>query len=150
MKLNHALGPDRAKVFDYVYGVETQGNAADSDTSGELAGKNILIERHSVEDAAEEFNSNEDQVRQLLDQSRKLLLKARKCARKVLELRAHAGKTQKQMATRLRMTESMISRLERGDHVPSLKTLCRIADACDLSKVAETFSELADGFALAL
>src|SRR5271166_2681246 len=27
------------------------------------------------------------------------------------------------------MTESMISRLERGDHVPSLKTLCRIADA---------------------
>jgi transcriptional regulator with XRE-family HTH domain len=27
------------------------------------------------------------------------------------------------------MTESMISRLERGDHVPSLGTLCRIADA---------------------
>jgi len=26
------------------------------------------------------------------------------------------------------MTESMISRLERGDHIPSLKTLCRIAD----------------------
>ena len=39
--------------------------------------------------------------------------------------------TQKQLATRLRMTESMISRLERGDHVPSLKTLCRIADAFD-------------------
>jgi len=27
------------------------------------------------------------------------------------------------------MTESMISRLERGDHVPSLGTLCRIAEA---------------------
>ncbi len=54
---------------------------------------------------------------------------AAQCARKLLELRAHAGKTQKQLATRLRMTESMISRLERGDHVPSLKTLCRIADA---------------------
>jgi DNA-binding XRE family transcriptional regulator len=27
------------------------------------------------------------------------------------------------------MTESMISRLEHGDHVPSLKTLCRIAGA---------------------
>ena len=27
------------------------------------------------------------------------------------------------------MTESMISRLERGDHVPSLKTLSRIAEA---------------------
>jgi transcriptional regulator with XRE-family HTH domain len=29
------------------------------------------------------------------------------------------------------MTESMISRLERGDHTPSLRTLCRIADAFD-------------------
>jgi transcriptional regulator with XRE-family HTH domain len=51
------------------------------------------------------------------------------CARKLLELRARTGETQKQLAARLRMTESMISRLERGDHVPSLKTLCRIADA---------------------
>jgi DNA-binding XRE family transcriptional regulator len=54
---------------------------------------------------------------------------AAKCAAKLLELRTHTGTTQKQLATRLRMTESMISRLERGDHVPSLKTLCRIADA---------------------
>jgi transcriptional regulator with XRE-family HTH domain len=51
------------------------------------------------------------------------------CARKLLELRAHNGETQRQLALRLGMTESMISRLERGDHVPSLKTLCRIADA---------------------
>jgi transcriptional regulator with XRE-family HTH domain len=54
---------------------------------------------------------------------------AAQCARKLLELRAHTGETQRQLATRLRMTESMISRLERGDHVPSLRTLCRIADA---------------------
>lgn len=54
---------------------------------------------------------------------------AAQCARRLLELRAHAGETQKQVAKRLRMTESMISRLERGDHVPSVKTLCRIADA---------------------
>jgi transcriptional regulator with XRE-family HTH domain len=51
------------------------------------------------------------------------------CARKLLELRSAAGETQRQLAGRLGMTESMISRLERGDHVPSLKTLCRIADA---------------------
>ena len=56
-------------------------------------------------------------------------LVAAACARKLLELRAHTRETQKQLAARLRMTESMISRLERGDHVPSLKTLCRIADA---------------------
>jgi transcriptional regulator with XRE-family HTH domain len=53
---------------------------------------------------------------------------AAQCARKLLELRSHTGKTQKQLAIRLGMTESMISRLESGDHVPSLKTLCRIAD----------------------
>jgi transcriptional regulator with XRE-family HTH domain len=54
---------------------------------------------------------------------------AKECARKLLELRAGTGVTQKELAARLRMTESMISRLERGDHFPSLKTLCRIADA---------------------
>ena len=54
---------------------------------------------------------------------------AAQCARRLLELRADTGETQKKLAQRLRMTESMISRLERGDHVPSLKTLCRIADA---------------------
>ncbi|MHB1219739.1 MAG: helix-turn-helix transcriptional regulator [Alphaproteobacteria bacterium] len=54
---------------------------------------------------------------------------AAQCARKLLDLRANSAETQKQLATRLGMTESMISRLERGDHVPSLKTLCRIADA---------------------
>jgi uncharacterized protein len=76
-EVDHALGPDRAKVFDYVYGVEAKGNAAESDGSGELAGKNVLIERHSVEDAAREFNSKEDQVRQLLEESQKLLVEAR-------------------------------------------------------------------------
>ena len=76
-EVDHALGPERVKVFDHVYGVEAKGNAGDSDTSGELAGKNILIERHSVADVAREFNSSEDQVRQILDESRKLLLEAR-------------------------------------------------------------------------
>ncbi len=51
------------------------------------------------------------------------------CAHKLAELRRDAGETQRQLALRLGMTESMISRLERGDHVPSLKTLARIADA---------------------
>ena len=53
---------------------------------------------------------------------------AARCARQLVQLRAAAGETQRQLATRLGMTESMISRLERGDHVPSLRTLCRIAD----------------------
>jgi transcriptional regulator with XRE-family HTH domain len=51
------------------------------------------------------------------------------CAQRLVALRAQAGETQRQLAGRLGMTESMISRLERGDHVPSLGTLCRIANA---------------------
>ena len=54
---------------------------------------------------------------------------AAECARRLLELRTHTGETQRKLADRLGMTESMVSRLERGDHVPSLATLCRIADA---------------------
>jgi transcriptional regulator with XRE-family HTH domain len=57
---------------------------------------------------------------------------AAQCAHRLLELRAHTGETQKQSAKRLRMTESMISRLERGDNVPSLRTLWRVADAFGL------------------
>jgi uncharacterized protein YyaL (SSP411 family) len=75
--IDHVLGPDRAKVFDYVYGVEAPGNAASSDTSGELAGKNILIQQHSPDDAAKEFNLSQEKVRQLLDDSRMILLMVR-------------------------------------------------------------------------
>ena len=65
-------------------------------------------------------------LQQLLNDSSAV---ARLCARKLFELRGQTGQTQKALAARLGMTESMISRLERGDHVPSLKTLCRIAEA---------------------
>jgi len=51
------------------------------------------------------------------------------CAANLLALREQTGETQKQLGRRLGMTESMVSRLESGTHVPSLKTLCRIADA---------------------
>jgi transcriptional regulator with XRE-family HTH domain len=54
---------------------------------------------------------------------------AAQCARQLAVFRTETGETQKQLAVRLRMTESMISRLERGDHLPSLTTLCRIASA---------------------
>ena len=75
--IDNVLGPDRAKVFDYVYGVEADGNAAGSDTSGELSGKNILIRQHSPDAAAKEFNSSQEEVRQLLNDSRMILLMVR-------------------------------------------------------------------------
>ena len=54
---------------------------------------------------------------------------AAQCARLLLQLRDSTGETQRQLARRIGMTESMISRLERGDHVPNVTTLCRIAQA---------------------
>jgi transcriptional regulator with XRE-family HTH domain len=54
---------------------------------------------------------------------------AAQCAATLLDLRARDGQTQAQLAKRSRMTESMICRLESGRHVPSLRTLCRMADA---------------------
>jgi DNA-binding XRE family transcriptional regulator len=52
-------------------------------------------------------------------------------ARQLTALRAERHETQKQLAVRLGMTESMISRLETGNHLPSLTTLTRIAHAFD-------------------
>lgn len=51
------------------------------------------------------------------------------CAHRLFELRSITQETQKELAERVQMTESMISRLERGDHLPNLTTLCRLADA---------------------
>jgi uncharacterized protein len=76
-EIDHALGPDRSNVFDYVYGVEAKGNAGDSDTRGELAGKNVLIERRSAAEAAREFSLTEEQAHQAVEESKKLLLEAR-------------------------------------------------------------------------
>jgi transcriptional regulator with XRE-family HTH domain len=55
-------------------------------------------------------------------------LAAARVARQLAELRAARGETQKQLAQRLGMTDSMISRLESGSHLPTVATLCRIAE----------------------
>lgn len=56
---------------------------------------------------------------------------AMRFAQQLAALRAQRGETQKQLAVRLGMTESMISRFETGAHLPSLTTLARIASAFD-------------------
>lgn len=44
--------------------------------------------------------------------------------------RVEAGLTQQQLARQIGSTQSAISRLERGNAVPDLSTLARIASAC--------------------
>jgi uncharacterized protein len=92
-EIDDALVED-ARVFSFHYGVEENGNApAGADPHGELVGKNILIERHSIAETAQ-FRSTdippvgtrgvspvvdkeEDSVERLLTQSRQKLFSIR-------------------------------------------------------------------------
>ena len=74
----HALGEDAAAVFDRVYGVDAEGNAPEgSDPQGEFHGKNILIQRLSVPDAAKFFRQSESDLSASLAESRKKLVALR-------------------------------------------------------------------------
>ncbi len=75
-EVDNLLGAERAKVFDYCYGVEAKGNAPE-DPQGEFKDKNILIQRHSVSETAKQFKFTDEKTQQLLAESRKLLLAVR-------------------------------------------------------------------------
>ncbi|MEO8438648.1 MAG: thioredoxin domain-containing protein [Spartobacteria bacterium] len=75
-EIDQVLGSERAKVFDYSYGVEAKGNAP-ADPQGEFKNKNILIQRHSVSETAKQFKVSDEKTQQLLAESRKLLLAVR-------------------------------------------------------------------------
>jgi uncharacterized protein len=75
-KIDNLLGPERAKVFAYHFGVQAKGNA-EEDPEGEFKNKNILIERHDLVDTAKKFDLTKEKAEQLLEESRKLLFEAR-------------------------------------------------------------------------
>ncbi len=76
-EIDTALG-ESASVFEFHYGVEERGNApAGSDPQGEFTGKNILIERHSIEETAKKFELSEEETRADLDEARGILEKIR-------------------------------------------------------------------------
>jgi ribosome-binding protein aMBF1 (putative translation factor) len=54
---------------------------------------------------------------------------AETCACELIRYRMQHGITQVQLASLLDMPASVVSRLERGDHVPSIETLERVAKA---------------------
>ncbi len=72
------LGEDAAGVFNRVYGVDAEGNAPNgSDPQGEFHGKNILIQRLSIADAAKFFRQSEGDMAAGLAASRRKLLDVR-------------------------------------------------------------------------
>ncbi|MGI9087846.1 MAG: thioredoxin domain-containing protein [Chthoniobacterales bacterium] len=75
-EIDRVLGLERAKVFDYHFGVEPKGNAP-ADPQGEFKNKNILIQRHDIADTAKKFGLTSEKIERLLAESRKLLFDAR-------------------------------------------------------------------------
>lgn len=73
-----ALGEEPATIFNRVYGVEAEGNTPPgSDPHDEFKGKNILLQRLAVENAAKFFKKSEDEIAASLAASRKTLLDLR-------------------------------------------------------------------------
>jgi uncharacterized protein len=76
-ELDAALGSD-AELFNRFYDVKSEGNApVGSDPLGELKGKNTLIQRLSISEAAKLSMKTEDEVAQSLERSRKKLFELR-------------------------------------------------------------------------
>ncbi|CAG8535294.1 6891_t:CDS:10 [Paraglomus occultum] len=77
-EIYNILGRDHAQLFCYYFGVKPSGNVDPaSDIQGELTDKNVLIEKHTVEEAAEKFNLTPDEVNQILSTSKERLFKYR-------------------------------------------------------------------------
>ncbi len=75
-EIDQLLGEKRAEVFGAHYGVQDGGNAPE-DPHGEFTHKNILIERQSAAETAKKFEMKEEEARELLTESRRLLFEAR-------------------------------------------------------------------------
>ncbi len=64
-EINSALSVEEAPVFNFCYGIKTNGNAL-QDPHGEFTGRNILYLAHEPNDAAVQFNLKEVEVLHLL------------------------------------------------------------------------------------
>ncbi len=67
-----------ATIFSYIYGVEANGNTSgEGDPHGELHGKNVLIQRHTVAEAAKKFEVSEEEMKKRLAASCEKLFEIR-------------------------------------------------------------------------
>lgn len=75
-KIDEALPDKQAKIFNYVYGVEPDGNAL-QDPHNVFTGENILYREHDATDASRQFDINEDKVKELLEAAEETLFEIR-------------------------------------------------------------------------
>ncbi len=78
-EIERALSVEEARLFCHHYGVEKDGNAPPgSDPQEEFIGKNILIQRHTLEETARHFEQPRHRVEFHLTQAREKLFHLRK------------------------------------------------------------------------
>ena len=77
-EIESVLSGQDAVVFEYAYGVESNGNVpAHQDIRGEMSGKNVLYEAHSTDETAKKFGLTVEQTAERLTAGRKVLFEAR-------------------------------------------------------------------------
>ena len=77
-EIERLLGKAAAEIFSFGYGVKAKGNAPDgSDPHDEFVGRNILIQRESLEATAAKFKLSPKEAAKQLGETRQKLLAAR-------------------------------------------------------------------------
>ena len=71
-----ALGNKKGEIFNYHFGVEPNGNAAE-DPHGEFGGKNILFAARTLEETAKKFGKPESEIEHSISDSKKMLFALR-------------------------------------------------------------------------
>ncbi len=108
--IERIVGRDAAPVVAFHYDLTASGNAIDSaitDTAGQMAGKNVLIGRHTIAETARRFGRSPRDVSATLERARAALLRER--AR-----RPHPARDDKVIAA---WNGMMISALSRAGQV---------------------------------
>ncbi|ACF13862.1 protein of unknown function DUF255 [Chloroherpeton thalassium ATCC 35110] len=75
-EIDALLGDEASQIFSFIYGVHPGGNAS-VDPHGEFKGKNILIRRATLSQAAQEFGKSEADIAEVMAKSRERLFDAR-------------------------------------------------------------------------
>lgn len=70
------LGAEAAKIFNYSYGIQMQGNV-EHDPAAEFTGRNILYCRHDIDQTSAALGLDKDLIKQSIASSKAKLLKTR-------------------------------------------------------------------------
>lgn len=75
-RIRDVLGKEPAAIFAYRFGVVDGGNI-EHDSRGELRGKNVLYQAHTLAETASQFHTSESKIAEALDAAKVKLLEAR-------------------------------------------------------------------------